>query len=101
MSTLADIVYAVAEGVCLDPYVESDGDDRAHLGEFLLERDDDALCVYLVRGIPGGQHADRVAYTEIPCDSVNAEARAAIALLRAWVNQSLDYAELAATQPEE
>jgi hypothetical protein len=100
MSTLANIVCEVAAGIYLDPYVESDGDDRVHLGEFLLERDDDFLYVYRVTSIPGGQSADPVR-SPIPCDSVNAEARAAIALLRAWVNQSLDFAELAATQPEE
>ena len=100
MSALATTVCEVASNVYLDPPVESDGDDRVLLGEFLLERDDDALCVYRITSIHGGQSADPVR-SPIPCDSVNAEARAAIALLRAWVNQSLDFAELAATQPEE
>lgn len=100
MKSLADIVCEVAAGIGLDPYVESDGDDRVHLGEFMLERDDGALCVYRITSIPGGQSADPVR-SPIPCDATGAEARAAIALLRAWVNQSLDFAELAATQPEE
>lgn len=100
MGTLAEVVCGVAADLYRDPYVEADGDDRVNLGEFMLERDDDFLYVYRLRDIPGGQHADPVC-AGIPCDAVNAEARAAIALLRAWVNQSLDFAELAATQPEE
>lgn len=84
-------------GIPLD--ADADG-DCVYLGEFTLERADGFLCVYRVRDIPGGQHADPVC-ADIPCDATGAEARAAVALLRAWVNQSLDFAALAASQPEE
>lgn len=100
VGTLANTVCEVARNVYLDPPVESDGDDCARLGEFVLERDDDALCVYRITNIPGAQSADPVR-APIPCGSVNAEARAAIALLRAWVNQSLDFAELGMLQHED
>lgn len=100
MGTLAEVVCGVAGDLCMNPHVEADGDDCVRLGEFTIERGEGVLSVYRLRDIPGGQHADPVC-AGIPCDAVNAEARAAIALLRAWVNQSLDFAELAATQPEE
>lgn len=102
MKSLATIVCEVAAGIGLDPYVESDDADgsAAYVGEFMIKRDDGEVGVYRITSIPGGQSADPVR-SPIPCDDVNAEARAAIALLRAWVNRSLDFAELAATQPEE
>ena len=100
MGTLAEVVCRVAGDLYMDPYVEADGDDRVSLGEFVLEREGGFLSVYRVTNIPGGRIADPVC-SNIPCDATGAEERAAIALLRAWVNQSLDFAALAATQPEE
>lgn len=100
MGTLAEVVCSVARDLYMDPPVETSGDDGVLLGEFTLERDDGVLCVYRLRGIPGGVEADPVC-PDIPCDATGAEERAAIALLRAWVNRSLDFAALAATSPEE
>lgn len=101
LSTLANTVCEVARNVFLDPPVETDGDNCVRLGEFTIERTCfDVLYVYRLESIPDGL-MDVPLCPSIECDAVNAEARAAIVLLRAWINQSLDYAELVATPPEE
>lgn len=93
-------MHAVASNLYLNPPTDSVGDDCVTLGDFTLARVGGDLCVYRIDTIPGGLAAEPVC-PSIPHDAVNAEQRAALALLRAWVNQSLNFAELSMLQPED
>jgi len=95
------IVRQVAAEVGLDvSALREDESGSVWLDDFVITNDGDGLSVCRETQIQGGADLVQVC-PDIPTSQLGYGTRAAVALLRAWVNQSLDYAELAATQPEE
>jgi len=95
------IVRQVASQMCLDASgVREDKDGAVWLDDFVIMNEGDSLRVYREDIIPGGADLTPVS-KPISTARLGYGTSAAIALLRAWVNQSLDMAELAAGTAEE
>lgn len=101
MSMLPMIVRQVAAEVGLSvPSLREDADGSVWLDDFVITSEDGALSVCRETQIRGGADLTQVC-PDIPTDRIGYGTIAAVALLRAWVNQSLDFAALAASQPGE
>jgi hypothetical protein len=98
---LAMAVKRTAADVGIDATgLREDADGSVWLDDFTIQLEGEHLCVAREDAIPGGVALVQVT-PDIPINTFGCYTRAAVALLRAWVNRGLDLAELGAVQGSE
>lgn len=98
MSMLAMAVKRTAADVGLDATGLREAEDGSvWLDDFTIQIEGEHLCIAREDAIPGGVALVQ-ASADIPINTLGCYTRAAVALLRAWVNRGLDLAELGAAQ---
>jgi hypothetical protein len=95
---LTMVVKQTAAEVGLDGSAIREAEDGSvWLDEYTIQIENEHLCISREDTIPGGVALVQVA-ADIPINTLGCYTRAAVALLRAWVNRGLDLAELGAVQ---